>query len=74
MPIITRRRRIRKCPVCEEGATIDYKDTVYLRKFTSERGKILGRAKTGVCAKHQRQLTRSVKRARFLALIPFVQR
>lgn len=68
------RRRIKKCPICVEGAIVDYKDFSYLRKFISERGKILGRGKTGVCAKHQRQLTRSVKRARYVALLPFVQR
>jgi len=65
--------RGRKCPVCLQDAFVDYKDTVLLRKYISERGKILGRARTGVCARHQRELTRSIKRARFVALLPFVQ-
>jgi len=68
------RRRFKKCPICEADAIVDYKETGLLRRYTSERGKILSRAKTGVCAKHQRQVTKNVKRARFLALLPFVQR
>lgn len=65
--------KARKCPLCAEGAEIDYKDVPVLRKYISERGKILGRARSGICARHQRQVTRSVKRARYLALLPFVQ-
>lgn len=72
--MINRRRRNKKCPICTEKQVVDYKDVSLLIRFTSERGKILGRVKTGVCAKHQRQLTRSIKRARFVALMPFVQR
>jgi len=68
------RKRFKKCSVCEENLNVDYKEVQNLRKFTSERGKILGRGKTGVCAKHQRQVTRSIKRARYVALMPFVQR
>jgi small subunit ribosomal protein S18 len=51
---------------------IDYKDVVRLRKFTSERGKILPRRMTGTCAKHQRQLSSAIKRARVIALLPYV--
>jgi len=51
---------------------IDYKDVVRLRKFTSERGKILPRRMTGTCAKHQRQLSTAIKRARTIALMPYV--
>lgn len=65
--------RARKCPVCVQDLQVDYKDPSPLRKFISERGKILGRARTGVCARHQRALTRNIKRARYLALLPFVQ-
>jgi small subunit ribosomal protein S18 len=50
---------------------IDYKDIGRLRKFTSERGKILPRRMTGVCAKHQRQLSTAIKRARAIALLPY---
>ncbi|MDO4967039.1 MAG: 30S ribosomal protein S18, partial [Lachnospiraceae bacterium] len=52
---------------------IDYKDTNTLRKFVSERGKILPRRITGTCAKHQRAITVAVKRARHVALMPYVQ-
>ena len=52
---------------------MDYKDVPLLRKYISERGKILGRARSGICATHQRQVTRGIKRARYLALLPFVQ-
>lgn len=65
--------RARNCPICASNTIVDYKDVVLLRRHLSERGKILGRAKTGVCAKHQRALTRAIKRARFMALLPFSQ-
>ena len=51
---------------------IDYKDTAKLRRFLSERGKILPRRTTGTCAAHQRQLTTAIKRARHVALLPYV--
>ncbi|MGC4378780.1 30S ribosomal protein S18 [Fictibacillus sp. Mic-4] len=51
---------------------IDYKDTDLLKRFISERGKILPRRVTGTSAKYQRQLTRAIKRARFMALLPYV--
>ncbi|WP_448381509.1 30S ribosomal protein S18 [Gloeomargarita sp.] len=53
---------------------IDYKDIDLLRKFISEQGKILPRRVTGLTAKQQRQLTRAIKQARILALLPFVNR
>ncbi|MCS7031839.1 MAG: 30S ribosomal protein S18 [Gloeomargarita sp. SKYG116] len=53
---------------------IDYKDIDLLRKFISEQGKILPRRVTGLTAKQQRQITRAIKRARILALLPFVNR
>ena len=67
-------RRIRKkfCAFCAEKSTgIDYKDVAKLRRFVSERGKILPRRVTGNCAKHQRQLTTAIKRARHIALLPY---
>jgi len=61
------------CQFCADKATfVDYKDTAKLRKFTSERGKILPRRATGTCAMHQRQLTEAIKRARQVALLPYV--
>jgi small subunit ribosomal protein S18 len=61
-----------KCFFCQNSTTPDYKTAEVLAKFTSDRGKILGRDKGGACAKHQRQLTTAIKRARHLALLPFV--
>ena len=65
-------RRKKVCVFCGTE-TIDYKDTLKLKKYVSERGKILPRRITGTCAKHQRALTTSIKRARHLALMPYVQ-
>ncbi len=68
-----RGRRRKVCLFCtEKTAVIDYKDPVRLRKFISERGKILPRRVSGTCAKHQRELTIAIKRARVLALLPYV--
>ncbi len=60
------------CFFCQYKIEPSYKDIPNLEKFLSPRKKILNREKTGVCAKHQRQLTKQIKYARFLALIPFV--
>lgn len=59
------------CPFCADKSVINYKDINQLRKFVSERGKIEPRRRTGVCAKHQRGLALAIKRARFLALLPY---
>lgn len=53
---------------------IDYKDTESLRKFMNPHGRMIARKRTGVCAKHQRQLSQAIKRARFLGLLPYVIR
>ena len=67
------RKRKKVCPFCADKISyIDYKDTARLRRFTSERGKILPRRMTGVCAAHQRQVTEAIKRARHIALLPYV--
>ena len=67
------RRRKKVCVFCaEKNAVIDYKDTNKLKRYISERGKILPRRITGNCAKHQRALTVAIKRARHVALIPYV--
>lgn len=60
------------CSFCkEEPKEIDYKDYLRLSKFITEKGRIIARSKTGVCAKHQRQLSRAIKNARIVALLPF---
>ena len=67
------RKRKTVCNFCVEKATsIDFKDSAKLRRYTSERGKILPRRTTGTCAAHQRQLTIAIKRARQIALLPYV--
>ncbi len=66
-------KRKKVCQFCVDKAQfIDYKDTVKLRRFISERSKILPRRTTGTCAMHQRQLTEAIKRARQIALLPYV--
>jgi small subunit ribosomal protein S18 len=60
------------CRFCTQKLKIDYKDADMLRKFITERGKILPRRITGTCAKHQRSLASAIKRARIIALLPFV--
>ena len=66
------RRRKKVCVFCGKDNVIDYKDTNKLKRYVSERGKILPRRITGNCAKHQRALTVAIKRARHLALMPYV--
>jgi small subunit ribosomal protein S18 len=55
----------------DKVSNIDYKEAEKLRRYITDRGKIVPRRVTGTCAKHQRQLTGAIKRARFLALLPF---
>ncbi len=67
------RKRRKVCQFCaDRSENIDYKDVVKLRRFLSERSKILPRRTTGTCAHHQRQLTEAIKRARQVALLPYV--
>lgn len=71
-PAMHRRKKV--CVFCTNAnETIDYKDVAKLRKYISERGKILPRRTTGTCAAHQRQLTVAIKRARQIALLPYVE-
>ena len=66
-------RKKRTCQFCTKGvAPISYKDEKTLRKFISERGKILPRRVTGTCAKHQREIVNAINRARHLAILPYV--
>ena len=68
-----RKPRRKVCQFCVEKVQhIDYKDVNRLRRFTSERGKILPRRISGACAKHQRELNTAIKRARQVALLPYV--
>ena len=67
-----RRSRRRGCPFCAADApVIDYKDPGMLKYFITERGKIIPRRVSGICAKHQRELTLNIKRARVVALLPY---
>ena len=72
-PVRMNRKKKKVCVFCAEKVeNIDYTDVARLRKFTSERAKILPRRITGTCAKHQRELTEAIKRARHVALLPFI--
>lgn len=67
-------RTTRPCKFCKENAKhIDYKDERKLRRFMTDRGKITPRRITGTCARHQRMLSAAIKRARIVALVPFVK-
>ena len=67
-----RKARKKVCGFCvDKVENIDYKDIALLRRYMSERGKILPRRVTGTCARHQRELTVAIKRARHLALLPY---
>jgi small subunit ribosomal protein S18 len=67
----TSRRKV--CAFCaDQIRLVDYKDIKRVQRFVSERGKILPRRRTGICARHQRSLTTAIKRARHVALLPFV--
>ena len=72
-PVRINRKRKKVCVFCaDKVAYIDYKDSAKLRKFISERGKILPRRISGTCTKHQRELNTAIKRARQVALLPYV--
>lgn len=70
-----RKRRViqnLKCPLCEAGIKdVSYKDVYQLKKYTSVKGKIISTEKSGVCHKHQKKLTNAIKRARYMALLPY---
>ena len=69
------RRRRKMCRLCgDKIEMIDYKDIELLKTFTTERGKIIPRRISGNCAKHQRQITVALKRARNIALMPFIKK
>jgi len=68
------RRAAKACPLCEAGIRfVNYKDEKTLSRIMTEQGKILPRRMTGMCARHQRQVGTAIKRARYLALLPYVK-
>ena len=72
-PSLLRRGPPRTCRFCADHAVeVDYKDVYQLNRYVSERGKIIPSRLTGTCAKHQRRLASAVKRARYMALLPYV--
>ena len=66
------RKKKKICQMCA-GKSVDYKDVAIINKYFNEKGKIMPRRMTGACAKHQRYIAMQIKRARFMALIPFVK-
>lgn len=73
----TIRRKIntpKQCFYCVSKIEPDYKDSSSLTRFTSDRGKIVGKIRSGLCSKHQRFLTTAIKRARFIGLLPYINR
>ena len=69
-----RRNNRKVCPLCaDKDLELDYKNAEQLRKFINDKGKILPRRATGACAKHQRDITLAVKRARHIAVLPYTQ-
>jgi small subunit ribosomal protein S18 len=68
------RRQRKSCPITEAGIRfVDYKDERFLARFITENGKILPSRLSGVDARHQRQLARAIKKARYLALLPYMR-
>lgn len=69
---VKRQQKRKACLFCVEGSKeIDYKDTAKLKKFMTEKGKIIPARQSNLCAKHQREVSRAIKRARYMALLPY---
>lgn len=66
------KKRKKVCQLCL-GKTIDYKDVEIIKKYINEKGKILPRRATGACSKHQREIATEIKKARYMALVPFTE-
>ncbi len=74
MPIRRRRKKVRRCRLCEMKIDyVDYKDVKLLKEFLNEKGKIIPRRINGNCAKHQRMVKVAIKRARQMALLPYIK-
>jgi small subunit ribosomal protein S18 len=69
-----KRKKPNKCYFCENGGEPNYKDVLILRRFVSDRGRVLSADKTGICSKHQRKLSTAIKNARIMALLPYTDR
>ncbi|MCS7171532.1 MAG: 30S ribosomal protein S18 [Aquificaceae bacterium] len=69
---VIKRSAKKNCPFCDAKKEPSYKNYEELKRFITERGKIIGRRQTGMCAKHQRMLAKEIKRARQLALLPYL--
>ena len=67
-------RIVKKCQFCKDKTQPSFLDVPVLKRFLTERGKILSRERSGACAKHQRRIAQTIKHARHLALLPFVSR
>lgn len=63
---------LRNCPFCKTKTSPSYKEYEALAKYMSDRAKVLGKDKTGICSKHQRKIAQEIKRARHLALLPYI--
>ncbi len=70
-PVVSEAQTKKKCAFCQSKTTPNFTDAATLRKYLTDRTRIVPRIKTGVCAKHQRRITTEIKRARHLALLPF---
>ena len=70
---VRKKRKIPNCYYCESNDIPNYKDTLVLRRFITERGKIVPASRSGVCSKHQRSLSGEIKKSRFMALIPYTE-
>lgn len=70
--IVKKINKPKDCYFCKEEKTPHFSGVETLRRYVTERGKIVGRARSGICSKHQKQLSKSIKHARHLALLPFV--
>ncbi|MCM8804103.1 MAG: 30S ribosomal protein S18 [Candidatus Omnitrophica bacterium] len=67
-------KKVKVCKFCQEKIEeIDYKDIGTIRRYITPRGKIISSKQTGTCSRHQRQLAKAIKRARFVALLPFMK-
>ena len=66
------RKKKKICQMCA-GKSVDYKDVMIVSKYINEKGKIMPRRMTGACAKHQRHIAEQIKRARYMALVPYVK-
>lgn len=72
--LVRKRRPYQRCQFCEHPQEIDYKNRELLSRYVSERGKIQGSINTDICSRHQRHLTTAIKRARYMALLPYIVR